>query len=224
MIGKTCFSECCCPVFGIQSGMNPVAALNCCNPASVISSIENNLDRLSECRVVFIGNDNCCCDAVAKWTDPAKVAQLKDYVNAGGRLWMQTEYGPTVLYPPGSPDSYQCIQNRPALENFLSQLGSSMMSENNKCGEDSGTQCVPGAAQIAQGLQPADYWIQYWTARISGGTSVWLHAASNQPCVAVEKLGSGFFFLCGDSNPLSAGQPNCNFIRRLWEYSDDQII
>jgi hypothetical protein len=223
MIGKLCFSACCCPVFGIQSGWNPIAVLDCCSTSTVIYPIEDNLNRLSECRVVFIGNDNCCCNAVEKWSDPDKVAQLKSYVENGGRLWLQTEYGPTVLHPPGTPDTFQCIKNLPALETFLSQLGSSMISENNLCGP-SGTQCVPGTAQIAQGLQPADYWIQYATARISGGTSVWLHAASNQPCIAVEKLGSGFFFLCGDSNPLSSGQPNCNFIRRLWEYPDDQII
>jgi hypothetical protein len=59
---------------------------------------------------------------------------------------------------------------------------------------------------------------------IAGGTSVMIDKRTGKICCAVEKLGTGFLFVMGDSEALSGPYTTCDFIKRLWEFDDAQII
>ena len=82
--------------------------------------------------------------------------------------------------------------------------------------------CIPGAANIAQGVT----FRMAATAEIAGGTTVW-KSPGGVNMVQAEQLGAGFLFVCGDAN-VFAGPPcnynNCAFAERLWTYEDSEIL
>lgn len=181
----------------------------CFEGYDAVTSLAANVSAISECKVVFSGNNNDCGNAVrfsaVDW--PA----VKAYIQGGGRLWLQAEFK-------------GCLQDPAKLADFLAALGSSMAwgdtlepNSGGNCNPLTNT-CTPGAANIAQGtvLRIAA------ASKIDGGTSVWVR---DNPIVAAEKLGNGFLFLTGDSNITSGcGYNNCVFLQRLATYADGDIL
>lgn len=204
-------NPCCCPcpTIGFDEAAWP-GLVGCCAGMAPIINLKTNVARLGECRVVFGGNDNSCSSAVrfssGDW--PA----VKTYIEQGGRLWINAEYG--------SPCGL-CLADSNKLASFLTALGSSMSWLNSCDNPEAGAcvDCVAGDANIASGatLKKAT------SANISGGTPVWKSASENT-VVAVEQLGDGFLFLSGDSNLQNVCTGFCDFFTRVWEYEGADII
>jgi hypothetical protein len=125
------------------------------------------------------------------------------------------------------------MQDPTTVANFLSALGSSIVygddtdTSGNSCDLNTGL-CTPGNANVAADLG-AGYHVAL-TATLSGGTSVW-RTGNGNVAVAVEQIGAGFLFVSGDSNytecdlgPPIGGYSNCSFLKRLYDYGDEDII
>jgi hypothetical protein len=199
---------------------------------SPLVNLASDLSRIAECKIVFGGNENSCGNAMrfASGDWPA----LKTYIQNGGRLYLVGEHSGDF---PAAHESFKCLQDMTNLNNFLSSIGSTIAYVggpyimNNDPGLSDTTPADPGDANIAQG---GITFMTNWFGHISGGTSVWKAntpyyqddrsaVGSAKTIVAVEKIGSGFVFVAGDSNMFSLTN-NCDFTKRLWQYDDSQII
>ncbi len=205
-------ASCCCVVEKIGFTQSGWSGLMTCHGGDMLFNLAGNVTRLAECKVVFEGLDNVCGRAInfASGDWPA----VKTYIQGGGRLWINAEYGA----PCGG-----CLAESANMHAFLAAMGSTL-SRTDSCDNPELGQCValvPGAANIAAGasLKKAT------STNIFGGTSVWLSASGNG-VVNVEQLGDGFIFLSGDSNLQNVcGQAAfCDFFKRVWEYDDGDII
>jgi hypothetical protein len=199
----------CCGVIGYDEGVWAVSE-SCFPNNDIVVNLKLDISNISQCSLVFAGNRNSCGNAVrfpsGQW--PA----IQTYLQNGGRMWMQAEF-------------FGCLADAANLASFLAAIGSSLswggtVDESGTLCDSATNTCTPGAANIAQGttLKIAR------ASRIDGGTSVWISDAGNV-VVAVEQIGSGFFFLSGDSNITDGcAYNNCPFLQRLLNYADDDII
>lgn len=225
MLGGLCLSGCC----GAIGFDGPIwGNFHACfdsltpRPAAITNIGTTNIGRISECKLVFGGSIEIACGPATSRMAPSSWSHIKDYIMSGGRLYFATEFGSF-----GHADGVTagCLQDPPQVNSFLSYLGASLHWDGdvdisgNGCNAATGT-CTPGAAAIAVGCAPLKVAV---LGLISGGTSVWITPAGNKAMV-VEKLGNGFLFLCGDSNPAGCGYDNCDFFRRLFNNSDENLI
>jgi hypothetical protein len=193
---------------------------------SPIINLASNISRLSECRVVFGGNNRQCGNAIrfasADWSE------IRSYVQNGGRLFLNGEHSGNH---PATGTAFKCLQDKDNLNDFLSFLGSSIRYigfDYNATGPNcSATYYSPGDAAIAQGIN----FTGERFGELSGGTSLWIGPAgtggtgsgAGKVAAAIEQIGDGFLVVCGDSDQGTC-EGACNFLRRLWEYADDQIL
>ena len=231
--------HCCCPTLGYDLfvwstvlGHSPSA---CCSGTVSLSNLVFDITQISSCRVVFSGNSDTCFKAInfAAGDWPA----VKTYVENGGRLYIVAEHSGDYVSPGNPPhETTGCLVDMAGLNSFMAAMGSTMRYAGGDYvlttdTTDGTTLADPGDANIAQG-------VTFNTNRfgeITGGTSVWKGTTvyytddrtvvgSEKVIVAVEKIGNGFIFLCGDSNMINLTPNYCDFIKRLWEYDDASII
>lgn len=174
-----------------------------------IENLKDDIDQIDNCCVVFMGNYNTCSNAIrfpeAQW------AKIKEWVEAGGRLWINAEYG-------------GCLKDAGELSSFLEYLGVDLQWVGSAydcgCREDF---MLPGEANIARYIFDAQMGC---TAEISGFSVVFYAPVHTDiPVVCVDSLNEGFVFLCGDSN-FWAGcdYDNCTILERLFTYKDIHIL
>lgn len=177
----------------------------CFGTLSPIAFLASNVSRLSECKVVFAGL--LSCNSAVKFASGDWPA-VKTYIQNGGRLVFVTEF-------------QGCLADPTAVASFLSALGSSITWLGGSYDAGATASCTPGTANIAQGLS---FYLNA-TAELSGGTSVWVSPSGKQ-MLQVEAIGSGFLFVCGDSNVLENSIPHsdCAFWQRVFNDADGDII
>jgi hypothetical protein len=206
---------CCTPAQKIGFDVFPWPAMtaSCFPTTGTIIGLTTNIARISECRVVFAGLQDACGRAI-NFT-PGQYAAIRNWITGGGRLYLSLEFE-------------GCLGDQPTAVSFLAAMGTAITyvggAFDNSCETVPGTRAMlPGVANIAQGL-PATKMAA--TAELAGGTNVF-RSPSGVQMMQVEKLGSGFLFVCGDGNV--AGQQfclynNCAFFRRLMTYQNSEII
>lgn len=206
----------CCPTVGFDESAWSLVT-SCCSGMSPIVNLASDVSRLGECRVVFGGNTGFCADAIR--FDSGDWSAVGDYVSNGGRLLICAEH------------SGGCLSGAAELASFLTAIGSSMTYSggdyNNLTPLCSSSYYTPGTANIAQGITFTGE--RFGEINPGSGASVWLGPTGGATsglglcAVAVEQIGDGFLFLSGDGNH-AACVGYCDFIRRLWEYDDGDII
>lgn len=219
MLGGSCSP--CCQTIGFDSA----AYFSECFPGfSVVTNISQNVAKLSGLKLVFAGYNttNACETAVSVRFPINDYTAVKAWIELGGRLVLFSEFE-------------NCLQDSAELTTFLGVLGSTMSWVGGvvdaQCHDLSASpprdrRCTAGAANIAQGLNGDIYMAA--SAEISGGTSVFF-SSSGKLIFAVEQLGNGFLFLCGDASmrPNNCGglhESNCEFFGRLYDYADGDIL
>lgn len=216
MIGELCLSGCdCVPTVGFDQSVWP--GVSACGGITVLTNMSTtNIGSLAQCKIIFAGNPGDACGPAIRFISTDWPA-VKTYIENGGRLWISAEYE-------------GCLNDPTNLASFLTAMGSSLSNlggvYDGSCTVDGSRDCTPGVANIAQGLSSP--FRMAATGELSGGTNVFL-SPSGQEMVQVEQLGDGFLFLCGDSNVVMGNHGcdysgNCEFLRRLWEYADGDII
>ena len=204
--------------WGITSFFNP--------SINIVPNIATDISLLNNCSLVFCGLMLATPDPIThqyenviiKFTSD-QYPKIKAWIQSGGRLWLQTEYQAYVESLPNSQVT--------AIRDFLTGIGATMTYLGGAYDDSPspGAYAYAGAANIAQGLtfEMDD------TAAIGGGTPVWHAPSSNVAMTSVEQIGSGFLFLCGDSNvlypPGQGGPTNSSvFVNRMYSYPNDQVI
>lgn len=202
----------CCERIGFDLSQAPWFAVSNAIGLPYVENLSTDISPITTCKIVFGGLVGSCGNANLL----APFATVKSYIEGGGRFWLQGEFGG------GSP----CLLNRPDFNTYLTNLGSSMSIDNvfdnsgQGCSNSPTRECVAGSANIAVG---SSFKVAA-TNTITGGTSVWVTGLGGI-CVAVEQLGNGFLFVCGDSNVANGcGYDNSNFFNRLSSYLDADII
>ncbi len=209
---------CCCPTIGYDESAWGWPE-SCCTGTTVIQNLKTSLSQLSMCRVVFGGNNGVCGEAVrfgsGDW------AAVKSWIESGGRLFMCAEHS-TICFSSTAQTN---------LANFLSAVGSSMSYAGGDLNGDSpacfAAYYTPGDANIAQGITFTGE--RFGQIDPGSGKSVWLGSAGATVsglgvcAVAAEQLGNGFLFLSGDGNHGHCSG-YCDFVKRLWEYADADIL
>lgn len=173
--------------------------------ADYVELLMDDVSQISECSLVFCGAVGC---NQAVWFDPADWATVAAWVASGGRLWINGEYEP-------------CLEGDAAatLNAFLSSLGTSLRWVGGLSSTLSNYS--PGIAAIASGQT----FRMGGSAEVSGGTSVWLDPDDATVTVAAEAVGSGFIFLCGDSDVFDGVYSmNAPFAERLYEAGSGEIL
>lgn len=182
-----------------------------CYESHDIEYVENLADDISmidECCLIYMGNNGVCGNSIRFASD--KWYAIKEWVERGGRLWINAEYE-------------GCLADPETLADFLGTLGIDITwiggSYDCGCRND---YMLPGEAGLAFFLINQQMGC---TAELSGFATVFYSPVAQVPMVVVDQLGDGFVFLCGDSN-IWAGcdYDNCNLAIRLWERPDSQII
>lgn len=181
---------------------------------TVANLATSDITRIYQCGVVLAGlHDNSCGDAMqfaeADWPT------VRAWVESGGRLWLNTEWDE------GDPDA--CLTDREAVNDFLDAIGSTLTSDlgYHGCDEPDWLSATPAAANIAAGFNLH----MACTTAIGGGTSCWTSPDATI-MVAVEQVGAGFVFVCGDGNIWDSDIIDINqeVIRRLMTYRDEDVI
>lgn len=185
--------------------------VDCYTDVTVIENLKDDINKLQDCCVVFMGNNNQCSDSIRfpsnQWND------IKEWVEAGGRLWINAEYG----------GPFPCLKDPETLAAFLGTLGVDLGWEDGQydcgCREDF---MLPGEAGIAFFLINQQMGC---TAEISGFKTAFYSPVAQVPMICVDQLGDGFVFLCGDSNIWGGcDYDNCNLANRILNRPDSQII
>lgn len=230
MLGSQC-SPCCSGKIGFDlrnadsarpPGGNSI--LSCFPGFSAVDNIRDDVSRLAGLKLVFAGynTSNACSTATSIRFNTSDYGAVKSWIESGGRLVLFSEFA-------------GCITDFAKTNAFLSAMGSSMSwvggVYDTSCHDLSATpprdrRCIPGAANIAQGLTNEIYMAA--AAEVSGGTSVFF-APSGVLIFSVEQLGNGFLFFCGDGSMLPSGcgglhATNCEFFKRLYDYADGDVI
>lgn len=195
----------------VPLGLVPSPSVGCSSYSSVanIYSIESNISRLGECKIVFCGFSSTTSKAVniASGDFPAVGA----YISSGGRVWVSSH--PSAL-----------SMDNTMLATFLSDVGSTMALDDSVYGTIGVCELLtPGVANVSSG---ASFYAGRHAA-VTGGTSVFLDGSSNV-VVAVEAIGDGFLFLTGWGFSFSTAPGgcslDCDFANRLYDYEDGDII
>jgi hypothetical protein len=219
MLGGSCSP--CCRTIGFDS---EASFLECFPDFSVFTNIKDDVAKLSGLKLVLAGyqTDGTCETQVSVRFNSTDYEAVKDWIESGGRLVVFSEFE-------------TCMQDSATLTTFLGALGSTMSwvgtLVDGGCHDLSASpprdrRCTAGDANIAQGLNGDIYMAA--AGEISGGTSIFF-SPSGTLIFAVEKLGNGFLFFCGDSsmqpdNCDGLHESNCEFFGRLYDYADGDII
>lgn len=202
----------CCEKIGFEGVQSPWFMVSNAIGLPYIENLSVDISLITSCKVVFGGIIGACGNSPLL----SPVATVKSYIEGGGRFWLQGEYGGAT----------PCLTNRTAFNTYLSDLGSTMSINNvvdvsgQGCSDSPTRECIAGSANIAQG---SSFKVAV-TNTITGGTSVWVTGLGGV-CVAVEQLGDGFLFVCGDSNAVNGcSYDNSNFFNRISSYADADII
>jgi len=197
----------CCCAYKIGFDENAWAVTGCDAQVTVVEDIKDDISLLDECIAVFCGNNNDCGEAI-RWEEE-DWPTIKEWVEAGGRLWIGGEWAQT------DPEQFSCIQDADTLNEFLDAMGSGIVYVK----EDNTTQgaCTAGTANIAQDFTPFNY---NRCGTFTGGTTVWL-GQSSKKVVVCEEIGDGFIFVTSDSNLYSN---SCTWFKRIWQYDSEDII
>lgn len=237
MLGSICFNSCCDRIGFDQTSWLDMGT---CFPENndFIINISNDISLLSQCKLVFAGNQDVCGPAVrfpeSQWQD------IKDWIEQGGRMFMAAEHSGNAP-DPATHALVKCLKDMERLNSFLGFIGSSIRYiggdyqgipfDVSFCGS-----LTPGPAKIA--IDSAPPFMANRFGELQGGTVVWEtdcvfedEAFQDKPSqgvkavVVAEKLGEGFFFLTGDSDHFFCEQANvCDFMKRLLTTEDNQIL
>jgi hypothetical protein len=177
-----------------------------------VTNIASDISLLNSVSVCFAGNRNTCGNAVR--FDAADWETIRLWIVAGGRFFIVGEHSGDY---PAPGETIKCLQDMPALNDFLSAITSSIRY----VGGDYMTfqvQPDPGAAQMAHA---GECTINRF-GEVENGTSLWVGPSgvpgTGKVVVAVEQIGNGFVFVAGDSDMTGA------FWARVWEDDDANII
>ena len=229
MIHRFRFSpQCCCPIVGEYIGfdLDVWSITSCYTPGqTVVANVAGDITLLRSCKLVFAGLEVECGSAInfaeSDWPT------VKSWIEAGGRLCLVVEHNA------GTPP---CLADESTVDAFLVAMGSSIVYEGSYSALSCGGQPLypqpTPVANISVGLSNVGF---AQAAKITGGTSMFSEAGvpTWRPVMRVEALGDGFLFVSGDSNMfglcytydyLSDPWHNCELIRRLYEYADEDII
>jgi hypothetical protein len=223
---------CCCknlgPVGYVQGVLTGLKDCFCKDIEHITNIGTDNSDRIAECRLIFAGPQNNCGDTLA--LDTSLWATVKDWLEAGGRLYVNGEYSGCIS-PAGLTE----------INAFLTFLGSTMQIGDKKCnclcaGLISG-QWV-GMLEAIPLLENVDIITHACTNEVTGGTVVAYidqqvdgdGDGSPTSCItdvpyafiSVEQIGDGFLLVSGDSNLVDGCGTNCD----LWQafYEKDEIL
>lgn len=212
-----------CPCCGIKVGFdglsNAMPVASCYPTATLLQNLRLDVTRLPECKVVFAGFETqCACPAGSDVANGIRFSSgdwpaVADYIDNGGRLVLLLN------------DDY-CTLDEANVASFLTAMGSTMSYSGGQFSCATCTAMSAGSANIASGISTS----YRGAGEINvgtGGTSMWL-MSGGEVLAAVEQIGSGFLFLCGDYEGFAGfcfgGVFACDFIERLIEYGDSDII
>lgn len=181
--------------------------------ARVIENIADDVAKITRCRLVFAGvNSGSGAERSINFSE-SDWAEVKAWIEAGGRLWLQAEYGAALDDPE-------------QLDDFLNAMGVGMSW--NSGVYDSGCDVSRSARHDTANISDGAVLRMAATAEILGGTPVWRCPTAEKIMVAVEAVGDGFLFVSGDGNLFndSCGYigDNSPFALRLYEYEDSEVI
>ena len=202
-------------------------SISTCLPGiEMVPNLISDISLIENCRLVFCGMRAGLSQYAINFS-PEHYQFIRNWIHGGGRLWLCTEYQSYLEYHVEFGSQIHKVSN------FLAGVGSTMTYGG---GDYDGSfhNAVPGVANISQGLT----FLMADTAKINGGTSVWRTTNTPVTMVAVEQIGNGFLFLCGDGNVLgdmsnadnstSGDQgdpvPSTTFVNRLYSYANQDII
>lgn len=188
-------------------------------PNGIVENVASDVSLLDTCRLAFVGLNSNRCGSVMEF-DAADWGDVSDWIDAGGRLWINGEWY--------IDESENCMSDGNNVNNFLAAIGStiSILPGYHNCDSPEDPLWkwgLPGPARIARysRLQMA------CTGEVTGGTTVWF-APDGAPMVKGERINDGFVFVCGDGNVAHNEYPNTSingaFAQRLYNYADDEIL
>ncbi len=212
--------SCCCQAIGFDEAEWP-GVMGCLPGKSSIINLKTNISRITECAVVFAGNNGTCANAVrfnsSDW--PA----IRQWIQGGGRLFIAGEHSGEKI------GTFRCLSDMANYNAFLTAMGSTLfyigLDYDDGFPLCSANYYSPGLANIAQGIGfPGERF-----GAMAGGTTVWLGPAGGSlsgagiACVVAEKIGSGFLFASGDSNhQFCPGY--CDFYDRLLNQATANVL
>lgn len=194
---------------------------NTLSDAPVVTNLVASITEIDNCRLVFGGNNFTCGNAVrfpsGSW------AKIKTWINSGGRLYIAAEHS-------GEKSGLlKCLQDMPNLNSFLTTIGSTIQyvgeDYNGSTPSISATYYSSGAASIASGISFSGGRF----GEISGGTTLWLGpdgapiSGLGKTAAAIQKLGSGFVIVIGDSD-VGALPGYANFLDRWYNWATGDIL
>jgi hypothetical protein len=231
-LGNLCLTGCCGGLVGFMHAGLGIGYKRVADHAvnigyETILDLEHtpNFNRIVDCRVIFAGLDTACGAVFGITTFANLYPQIKEFLNKGGRLWIQLEWG-----HPDHP--FSCFIDT-GIGDFLSAMGTTM----NWLGGDyqpvtgDWSPMVPGTAKISQGLPSNQQNNRFAEISPGLGKVVWkagsLYPIGVGKCVvAGEKIGNGFIFMTGDSDLWDGSfvDGEKELVRRLIESDDSDLL
>lgn len=194
MLGGLCLSGCCGqigydgPKWNIHSTWFP--------DLTAVEQVGQDVSKLQGLSLLMAGNDFTCAAAMrflpeAIWND------IRYWIFAGGRMYLQTEYGSEA-----DPTAPGCLTDPDKVNSFLGFINSSIQWGGGVATSDGACDhlCTPN------GGHPINNEVQLYiaaTARLNGGTPLQTSPAG-RICMVIEQLDQGFIMVGGDSN-ISGG-------------------